>query len=204
MKSVADYSTFTLTVDGKESPFPSLLRPPGDTGLSGATTISGFSYSSHMVTDEGESTLMTVNYRQGHWSASLLFRILRTHRRVERSFRIGYDGPGEALLRQVDVVTPDILIHGGDLIELPAAAFPPSLDPGKVTGRSIGLGDPGMAAWRNPATHRAFLFGSYSETENARPRIDVKTGALQFRYSVRLAVRMKAGRRWAGGMTFIG
>ena len=30
LKSSPDYSTCTLTIDGKESPFPSLLRPPGD------------------------------------------------------------------------------------------------------------------------------------------------------------------------------
>jgi len=197
MKSSPDYSTFTLTVDGKESPFPSLLRPPGDNGLTGATTVTGFRYSSHTVVDEGESTLLVVNYRQGQWTASLLFRISLAHRRVERSFRIGYDGPGEALLRQVDITVPDILMNAADLIELPAASFPPSLTPAKVIGRTVGLGDPGIAALRNPDTGRAFLFGTYSETESGRPRVDVVAGALRFRYSVRIAARMKAGREVA-------
>jgi hypothetical protein len=199
MKSSPDYSTFTLTVDGKESPFPSLLRPPGDDGLSGASTVTGFKYSSHTVTDEGESTLLTVNYRQEEWSASLQYRVSRGHRRVERSFRVGYDGPGEPLLRQVDVIVPDVLVQAGDLIELPAGSFPPSLVPDKVTGRALGLGDPSMGALRNPATQRAFLFGTYSETENARQRVDVVAGALQFRYSVRLAARMMAGTEVAWG-----
>jgi hypothetical protein len=132
MKSAPDYLTFTLIVDGKESPFPPLLRPPGDDGLSGATTVSGFKYSSHSVTDEGEDTVLSVNYRQGPWSASLMFRISRGQRRVERRFRVGYDGPGEPYLRQVDIIVPDILVQAGDLIELPAGAFPPSLDPAKV------------------------------------------------------------------------
>jgi hypothetical protein len=202
MKASPDYSTFTLTVDGKESPFPSLLRPPGDSGLTGTSTITGFKYSSHTVTDEGDATLLRVNYRQGQWLASLLFRVSRAHRRVERSFRVGYDGPGEPLLRQVDVIAPDILVQPEDLIELPAASFPPSLVPAKVAGRVLGLGDLGMAALRNPVTHRAFMFGSYSETENARTRVDVKAGALQYRYSVRLAARMKAGTEVAWGHDF--
>lgn len=138
MKSSPDYSTFILTVDGMESPFPVLLRPPGDDGLSGATTVSGFKYSSHTVNDEGEATLLTVNYRQGPWSASHEYRVFRTQRRIERGFRIGYDGPGERFLRQVDVVVPDALVHAGDLIELPAGSFPPALVPDQVVGRALG------------------------------------------------------------------
>jgi hypothetical protein len=199
MKASPEYSTFALTIDGKESPFPSLLRPPGDDGLSGATTISGFKYSSHSLTDEGESTLLSVSYRQGQWSVSHEYRIWRVPRRVERSLRVGYDGPGEPLLRQVDVGVPDITVRGGDLIELPAGSFPPSLSPDKVTGRALGLGDPSLAALRNPGSRRAFLFGTYSETESTRQHVDVVAGALQFRYSVRLAARMKAGREVAWG-----
>ena len=75
-------------------------------------------------------------------------------------------GRANRYLRQVDVIVPDILVQAGDLIELPAGSFPPSLDPDKVVGRTLGLGDPSMAALRNPATQRAFLFGTYSETEN--------------------------------------
>lgn len=199
MKAAPDYSTFTLTVDGKESPFPSLLRPPGDRGLTGAVTVSGFKYVSHTVVDDGESTLLTVNYREGEWTASHEYRVFRTARRIERTLRIGYDGPGERLLRQVDVIVLDALVHDGDLIELPAAAFPPSLVPAQVIGRALGLGDPGMAALRNPQTRHALLFGTYSETESARPRVEVVAGALQFRYSVRLAARMKAGTQVAWG-----
>jgi hypothetical protein len=199
MKASPDNYTFALTIDGKESPFPSLLRPPGDDGLSGATTISGFKYSSHSVTDEGETTLLSVTYRQGEWSVSHEYRVARSQRRVERSLRVGYDGPGEPLLRQVDVGVPDITVRGGDLIELPAGSFPPSLAPNKVTGRALGLGDPSMAALRNPGSRRAFLFGTYSETESARQHVDVVAGALQFRYSVRLAARMKAGTEVAWG-----
>jgi len=202
MKASPDYSTFTLTVDGKESPFPNLLRPPGDDGLSGTTTVTGFTYSSHTVTDEGEATVLTVNYRQGPWSASHEYRVSRAHRRVERGFRVGYDGPGEPLLRQVDVIVPDILVQAGDLIEIPAGAFPPSLVPAKVIGQALGLGDPSMAALRNPVTRRAFLFGTYSETENVRQRVDVLAGALQLRYFVRLAARMKAGTEVAWGQDY--
>jgi hypothetical protein len=201
MKSSPDYSPFTLTVNGKESPFPSLLRPPGDEGLSGATTIGGFTFNSHSLIDEGEAVVLTVNYRQGPWSAASVFRLCRTRRRIERSFRIGYDGPGEPLLRQVDLVVPDILVQPSDLIELPAAPFPPSLVPAKLTGRTLGFGDPGMAALRHPDTG-AFLFGTYSETENARPRIEVAAGALRFRYSVRLAARMKPGTEVAWGSDY--
>jgi hypothetical protein len=202
MKSAPEYSPFTLIVDGKESPFPPLLRPPGEEELSGATTVSGFKYSSHTVTDEGEDTVLTINYRQGPWSASLEYRISRGQRRVERRFRIGYDGPGEPYLRQVDIIVPDILVQAGDLIELPAGAFPPWLDPAKMVGRTLGLGDPSMAALRNPTAQRAFLFGTYSETENVRQRVEVAAGALRLRYFARLAARMKPGVEESWGIDY--
>lgn len=202
IKSSPDYSTFALTVDGKESSFPNLLRPPGDAEVTGAATITGFTYASHTVIDEGETTLLAVNYRQGQWTASHEYRVFRVQRRIERTMRVGYDGPGERLLRQVDVIAPDILVREGDLIELPAASFPPSLPAAKVTGRALGFGDSGVAALRNPASRRAFVFGTYSETENARPRVEVATGVLRFRYSVRLAARMTAGTQVAWGQDY--
>jgi glycosidase len=199
MKFSPESSDFVLTVGGKESVFPPLLRPPGEEELSGAATVTGFKYTSHLVTDEGETVILTVNYRQGQWSVSQEYRIVRGQQRVERRFRVGYDGTDEPLLHSVEVPVPDVLLHTGDLIEIPAAAFPPSLAPASVAGRALGLGDTSMAALRNASGRRTFLMGTYSETENVRQHIQVEGDSLKFRYTVRLAARMKAGRDEAWG-----
>ena len=107
----------TLVVGGKGSPFPPMLRPPGDTGLSGAQLIGrNFQKLGTSIVDQGGRSSVKTRYREGDWTLEVASSTPPGTDRMERSFTIGYHGPGEVLLRRIEVVLPPIRTQADDLV----------------------------------------------------------------------------------------
>lgn len=196
----------SLTIGGKESPFPIMLRPPGDAGLSGAQAIGrALAVTSHKFTDEGEATVLAVECREGSWVLTVEYRIPRGLRRVGRRFRIRYEGAGEGVLRQLDIKLPVMLARPGYTVEIPDSPFPASMPYKSMPGQKLNPGDsgPGMVALRDPSTNRTLLFSAYSETEAPSISLVGEPDGLRPTYSLMLAGRINQGMEVAWGGDYI-
>jgi hypothetical protein len=201
---------FSFTVGGKQSSLPPRFYPPGDTGISGFQTIgSKLQRVSHDVVDEGDAVVLRVRCQESDWIVTFEYRIPHHQTRIERQFHIGYVGPGEALLRGVEVALPAVALQPGDLLEMPALPVPPSLAADRISDgtclRPLGILhlDPAMAAVRNPRLQTALVCWGYSESEIPAVYATADPCGLQVSFSIPLAARMREGDEVSWGSDYI-
>jgi hypothetical protein len=194
---------FTLVVGGTGSPFPPMLRPPGDNGLSGAQTIGGhFEREGITTIDRGAAVSVITRYREGDWTLDVEAARSRTIGRVDRRFTIGYHGPGEMLLRRMEVTLPVIEMQPDDLVELPVSPVRSSLEAALFRDRTVGVpGDgPRLVGVWSPKRKHSRLFWAYSEDEFPSVRVSGEGAGLRIAYAVPIAARMRSGSlvSWSG------
>jgi hypothetical protein len=204
---VAGDEFVTLVVGGKGSPFPPMLRPPGDTGVSGAEVIGrNFQKTGTSAVDKGGRSCTKAQYREGDWTLEVESCTPRGTNRIERSFTVGYHGSGEVLLRRIEVVLASIPTQADDMVELPVAPLPSSLPAHLLKDRTVVVtGDgPRLVGLWNAKRKRTRLFWAYSEDEFPNMRVTGGEKELRIFYNVSLAARMRAGSEvcWKGDYTW--
>jgi hypothetical protein len=205
LESAVESDFVTLAVGGVQSAFPPRLLPPGDPGLSGFERIgSKLRMTGHSVIDTGDATVLRVECQEKDWSITFDYRIPQYQTRLERRFMIRYNGPGEVLLRGVELGVP-LVSQDGDLLEIPVSEVRPSipLDSADRTTAVLAPDAPGMLAFRNSQLHNALLWWSYSESEAPTARVTADGMQVNITFAIPLAARMNKGSQVSWGSDYI-
>jgi hypothetical protein len=157
------------------------------------------------MVDEGGVVSTRVEYRDGDWTLEIEYRVPRNGARVERRFTIGYHGPGEALLRHIDVAFPTLPAQADDLVELPVSGVPSSLPVQLLKDRILQLGGNGtrLAGLWSAKSKRTILCWAHSEDEFPTVKVTGTGEGVRVFYTVPLAARMKAGSAVAWGGDYV-